>query len=742
MIFNVSPVQFVVPGVTDADSSKTHVSNLSSGLYPYFPNRTVDGNFSQKIQACLHTADESGIREAWLRIDLQIVRSIKSVKFWYRNDSCNTGSYGVNCSKTCGHCNNSETCDIDTGECDDNGCALPGLRPPICDDCSESFEYGQNCQNRCSYHCYNNDTCDPIFGNCSRCASGYRNAKCDEKCNNGTYGENCTYQCGKCLDAVTCNHVNGTCPKGCKPGWQNTEKCDKQCNNGTYGENCTYQCGECLNAVTCNHVNGTCPMGCKPGWQNTDKCDKQCSTYEYGQNCQNRCSYHCYNNDTCDPLFGNCSRCASGYQNAKCDEECNNGTYGENCTYQCGECLNAVTCNHVNGTCPKGCKPGWQNTDKCDKQCNNGTYGENCTYQCGACLNAVTCNHFNGTCPKGCKPGWQTTDKCDKPCRNGTFGINCMYNCSGNCERNDTCDRRNGSCVNCAPGWENQHCNKTCDVGSYGSNCEETCGRCLGAGNCSLTDGNCLGGCQEGFTGDNCHERIQNLHNTPDAAVIAAPVVATVVLITVIVVVVILRKAKVNACKRRKRKKRGIQLHSKLVHTEKIANACRKGRQAYFALKIREHLSPDTISRLYTRVVLPSIVYGCELWDLWNNTVKAAVTNFHIDFGRQCMLSDPDFILFNTIYAGRPLFAHISTVCLGTVALRDAWWNTVIEDFDISLSVELCGLCPQDLYLFLLGSSFLSVTVSYNNERSLHILNFRFLRDAAAWHNRHLKLTQ
>lgn len=58
----------------------------------------------------------------------------------------------------------------------------------------------------------------------------------------------------------------------------------------------------------------------------------------------------------------------------------------------------------------------------------------------------------------------------------------------------------------------------------------------------------------------------------------------------------------------------GIHLHSKLVHTEKIANACRKGRQAYFALKIRENLNPYTISRLYTRVVLPSIVYGCELW--------------------------------------------------------------------------------------------------------------------------------
>lgn len=34
--------------------------------------------------------------------------------------------------------------------------------------------------NRCSYQCYDNETCDPFFGNCSRCAEGYKNAKCDE----------------------------------------------------------------------------------------------------------------------------------------------------------------------------------------------------------------------------------------------------------------------------------------------------------------------------------------------------------------------------------------------------------------------------------------------------------------------------------------------------------------------------------------------------------------------------------
>lgn len=27
---------------------------------------------------------------------------------------------------------NNETCDIDTGECDYNGCALPGFESPLC----------------------------------------------------------------------------------------------------------------------------------------------------------------------------------------------------------------------------------------------------------------------------------------------------------------------------------------------------------------------------------------------------------------------------------------------------------------------------------------------------------------------------------------------------------------------------------------------------------------------------------
>lgn len=75
-------VQFVVPGVTQADSSPV----FNSGTYQYWSNRTVDGNFGQNHQACLHTA-VSDVTEAWLRVDLQAVRSVKFVKFWYRNDS-------------------------------------------------------------------------------------------------------------------------------------------------------------------------------------------------------------------------------------------------------------------------------------------------------------------------------------------------------------------------------------------------------------------------------------------------------------------------------------------------------------------------------------------------------------------------------------------------------------------------------------------------------------------------------
>lgn len=73
--------QLVIPRETQATTSST--------LQGYNAYRTVDGNFDQDISRCSHTNDLPNIKEAWLRINLEKVYSIKSVKFWYsKYDMC------------------------------------------------------------------------------------------------------------------------------------------------------------------------------------------------------------------------------------------------------------------------------------------------------------------------------------------------------------------------------------------------------------------------------------------------------------------------------------------------------------------------------------------------------------------------------------------------------------------------------------------------------------------------------
>ena len=67
------------------EPEKTTV-NLSSTYLNYSASRAVDGDVTQTISRCSHTDANSNIKEAWLRVDLKNTYSIKSVKFWYRND--------------------------------------------------------------------------------------------------------------------------------------------------------------------------------------------------------------------------------------------------------------------------------------------------------------------------------------------------------------------------------------------------------------------------------------------------------------------------------------------------------------------------------------------------------------------------------------------------------------------------------------------------------------------------------
>uniref|UniRef100_K1QV61 Multiple epidermal growth factor-like domains 11 n=1 Tax=Magallana gigas TaxID=29159 RepID=K1QV61_MAGGI len=359
---------------------------------------------------------------------------------------CETGFYGENCSSTCDHCKNTETCGIVNGHCDEQGCALSGFQAPKCTECSPGF-FGADCDKVCSQTCKLDNSCKRTTGFCLHgCDIGYIGDYCNSTCSSGTYGQDCKETCGLCLNNMTCNPFNGTCPSGCNAGFEGhicktqlaertsekgktcasretiTNLCTrpalsdsllsgghKSCSSGTYGQNCNEPCGNCLNNTTCNRYNGTCPSGCN-----------------------------------------------AGFEGHICKTPCSSGTYGQNCNEPCGNCLNNTTCNRYNGTCPSGCNAGFEG-HICKTPCSSGTYGQDCNEPCGNCLNNTTCNRYNGTCPSGCNAGFEG-HICKTPCNNGTFGKNCVHQC-GHCLNGDPCNKTDGTCQNCTAGGGGELCN-------------------------------------------------------------------------------------------------------------------------------------------------------------------------------------------------------------------------------------------------------------------------------------------
>ena len=46
------------------------------------------------------------------------------------------------------------------------------------------------------------------------------------------------------------------------------------------------------------------------------------------------------------------------------------------------------------------------------KACAEGFYGNACSHVCGHCVDHEGCHHINGSCLRGCTPGY-TGNKCD-----------------------------------------------------------------------------------------------------------------------------------------------------------------------------------------------------------------------------------------------------------------------------------------------------------------------------------------
>lgn len=90
--------------------------------------------------------------------------------------------------------------------------------------------------------------------------------------------------------------------------------------------------------------------------------------------------------------------------------------------------------------------------------------------------------------------------------------------------------------------------------------------------------------------------------------------------------------------------------------------------------------------------------------------------------------------LCNNVFTN--VFQHAAINCPSTFHIRDLWWQDVIELSDIGICAELSGLSDADLYVTLLGRH-ISTPVDV---RVFHLMNYKFLRDAAAAYNRAISL--
>jgi hypothetical protein len=124
----------------------------------------------------------------------------------------------------------------------------------------------------------------------------------------------------------------------------------------------------------------------------------------------------------------------------------------------------------------------------------------------------------------------------------------------------------------------------------------------------------------------------------------------------------------------------GIVINNKLTLSDRILSACRKGQKSYYALNDigSNYLNPITLSHLYKSVVLPTVLYGCELW---NNLSTSDCQRLNVFQHSIC----------NTKNAQNLPTATRSDIC-------ESLFNviTIISEIDVRKLLFLVRLCQMD----------------------------------------------
>lgn len=118
-----------------------------------------------------------------------------------------TGCYGSNNSLPCPDVN-CQQCHKQTGTCQ---VCKPGYKGQQCKLECETGTYGVNCSKSCG-NCLKQRQCQNVDGFCSKgCSAGYKGSLCTEPCKQTFHGINCSQKCNTNCRNQDCHHVTGKC---------------------------------------------------------------------------------------------------------------------------------------------------------------------------------------------------------------------------------------------------------------------------------------------------------------------------------------------------------------------------------------------------------------------------------------------------------------------------------------------------------------------------------------------------
>ncbi|XP_063147147.1 LOW QUALITY PROTEIN: scavenger receptor class F member 1 [Candoia aspera] len=203
---------------------------------------------------------------------------------------CKAGWWGAACQHPC-RCLHG-TCSPQDGHCTCDA----GYRGQSCTEPCPGGTYGPQCTHSCG-HCRSQEPCSPTDGACLACDPGWNGTHCKQPCPLGLYGENCTWPCPHCRQGETCHPQTGEC-QSCEAGFVGA-RCEAPCSPGFFGDGCRSSCLDCFHG-SCDPVSGTCL--CQAGYWGTS-CNQTCPEAFHGPNCSAAC--HCAGGP-CHPLSGDC----------------------------------------------------------------------------------------------------------------------------------------------------------------------------------------------------------------------------------------------------------------------------------------------------------------------------------------------------------------------------------------------------------------------------------------------------